>query len=127
MNTDKPSFRRDRVAKVLADALAKVLDQQRGFMQLPLITISYIKMSPDLKLAKVYFSFYKLGANDESEEDKIKYEQQIEESLNSHSKLLRREISRKVYLKSIPELRFHYDQLLREADKVMSLIDESKQ
>lgn len=123
MNTDKPSYRRDRVANVLTDALARVLDEQRGFMKLPLLTISHIKMSADLKLANVYFSFYKLAS---SPEDEIRYEEKIEETLNLHSKLLRREISRRVYLKSIPELRFHYDQLLREADKVLSLIDDAK-
>lgn len=123
MNTNKPSYRQDRVAKVLSDALAKVLDEHRGFMKLPLLTISHIKMSPDLKIAKVYFSFYKLA---DSPEEEVNYEEKIESTLNSHSKLLRREISRKVSLRSIPELRFHYDQLLREADRLLNLIDDVK-
>ncbi|MBE8182469.1 MAG: 30S ribosome-binding factor RbfA [Candidatus Portiera sp.] len=123
MNTNKPSYRQDRVAKVLSDALAKVLDEHRGFMKLPLLTISHIKMSPDLKIAKVYFSFYTLA---DSPEEEVNYEEKIESTLNSHSKLLRREISRKVSLRSIPELRFHYDQLLREADRLLNLIDDVK-
>ncbi len=121
---DKTSYRTDRVAKLLSSSITKVLDERRGFMKTPMLAINHIKMSPDLKLANVYFSFYTLAEMPSS--DEISYEKEVEDILNAHAKLLRREISGMVYLKSIPELRFHYDQLLREADKILDLIDRAK-
>ena len=121
----KRSFRQDKVAKVLTDALAKVLDEKRGFMGLPLLTINHIKLSADLKIAKVYFSFFSMQEKSSAEE--MKDEARVEDILNSHSKILRHEISDMVYLKSIPDLRFHYDTLLRESNEIIQLINSIKQ
>ena len=116
----KPTYRKDRVAQVLTQALIKVLDENRGFIDLPLLTINHISMSSDLKKADVFFSFF---ATDIDEEN---YEERIEEILNSYSKIIRRELARLVYLKSIPELRFHYDALLQSGNKIINLIESTK-
>lgn len=123
----QPSYRQQKVANVLIKALAKVVDEKRGFMRLPFITINHIKMSADLKIANIYISFYVTDESATSDDNTKKiYRDWVMETLNAHAKILRREISDKVYLKSIPELRFHHDSLLQEANKIINIIDSIK-
>ena len=116
----KVSFRKDRVAKLLIKAISQILDGKRGFLGLPLLTVAYIKMSNDLKIANIYFSFYS------TESDEIHNPQEIAAILNDKSPILRRELSSLVYLKSLPELRFHHDQHLEQGNKILDIIETIK-
>ena len=69
-------------------------------------------MTNDLRIAKVYISV--LNADEKSKE--------IETFFNSRAKFLRGQLGNYLTSKSIPELRFYYDDTEAEAEKIDRLI-----
>jgi len=97
-----PSQRMLRVGEQVRHALSEVL--QRGEIIDPLIettviSISEVRMSPDLKIATAFVS--PLGAKDS---------EAVVEALNKHAKFVRGRISHALrQMRSIPEVRFRLD------------------
>lgn len=97
-----PSQRMLRVGEQVRHALSEVL--QRGEIIDPLIettviSISEVRMSPDLKIATAFVS--PLGAKDS---------EAVAEALNKHAKFVRGRISHALrQMRSIPEVRFRLD------------------
>ena len=111
---DGPSQRQQRVAELVRHALAEVL--ARGDLQDPVlarhvITIPEVRMSPDLKLATAYVM--PLGGRDE---------QAVLKALDTHRKVLRGEVARRVNLKFAPDLRFRRDETFDEAARIDALL-----
>jgi ribosome-binding factor A len=106
------SRRSKRVADQIKNELGwliekKLSDPKKGF-----ITLTRVKLSPDLKLANIYYSV--LG--DQTTR------QQSGNTLNKANHFLRRELGRKVKLKYLPELRFFYDDSLDYSAHISSII-----
>lgn len=76
------------------------------------ITIHSVKVTPDLQIAKIYFS----TAARQSEEAKI--------GLRSASGFVRKELSKILKLRYTPELHFYYDDSIDHSEKMLSLISE---
>jgi len=97
-----PSQRQLRVGEQVRHALSEVL--QRGeildpLIEMTVISISEVRMSPDLKIATAFFS--PLGAKDPGT---------VVEALNRHAKFVRGRISHALrQMRSIPEVRFRLD------------------
>ena len=51
----KPFVRSDRVSGLIHEALSRLLQKSISDPRLESVSITGIKMSPDLKLAKIYF------------------------------------------------------------------------
>lgn len=119
MNAPKmPSQRQLRVGEIIRKALSQSLT--RGEVRDPLleksvISISEVKMSPDLKIATVYIA--PLGPQD------IKA---IVKALAENAKFLRGKISKAVSLKYTPNLRFQADDSFDEYAKVDALLRSPK-
>ncbi|TVR09390.1 MAG: 30S ribosome-binding factor RbfA [Salinarimonadaceae bacterium] len=112
--TTGPSQRQQRVAEIVRHALAEVI--QRGdivdaVLSTHIVTISEVRMSPDLKLATAYVM--PLGGRDEKP---------VLEALDRHRKFLRAEVARRVNLKFAPELRFRRDETFDEAARIDALL-----
>ena len=73
-----------------------------------------MKVTDDLKLAKVYLSFLK---NKNSIDD-------ILAILSEKHNLIRHSLGRKVKLKYTPQLRFYYDNTLEQAERIDQLIEK---
>jgi ribosome-binding factor A len=113
-----PSQRQQRVAELVRHALAEVLS--RGDIQDPVltshvITISEVRMSPDLKLATAYVM--PLGGQDERD---------VLAALERQRKLLRQEVARRIDLKFAPDLRFRRDETFDEAARIDALLRSEK-
>ena len=96
-------------AEISTIILRKLKDPRLGFL-----TITGVKMSPDLKHARVYFST--LGD-----------EGQVESALaglRSAGGLIRGEIGRTLDLKYTPQLAFHYDESLAFGAHIESRLQE---
>lgn len=76
------------------------------------ITINSVKMSPDLQLAKVYFSVF--GEN-------IK-RQEVEKGLKQASAFIRRELAKSLLIRYTPAIVFYYDDSVEYSVKMNSLI-----
>jgi ribosome-binding factor A len=78
------------------------------------ITVTEVKMSQDLKIAKAYVM--PLGGKDE---DKVILQ------LKEYSFLIRKVLSQKVFMKFLPKLLFRKDDSFEYAEKIESLIKQT--
>ncbi|PCH70020.1 MAG: ribosome-binding factor A [Bacteroidetes bacterium] len=79
------------------------------------ITITDVKVTPDLKQAKVYLSFL-----NEDDQDKVL------DNIQQNSWIIRRELAQKIrnQVKYIPELMFHLDETQEEAARIEQLFKD---
>jgi ribosome-binding factor A len=109
------SIRPERVAHEIQAAVADILI--RGMINDPrvgFITITSVKVSPDLSVAQVFYSM--IGT------DKQKAETQA--GLTSAKPFVRREVTKRVKLRISPEVFFTFDGSLEEGDKIERLLKE---
>lgn len=107
-----------RVAELVRHGAAQLL--ARGEINDPVlekhvVTVSRVKMSPDLKLATVYVM--PLGGADEPE---------VLAALDRHRKFLRGELAHKVNLKFAPEVRFRIDDTFDNASRIDALLNSER-
>ncbi len=81
------------------------------------ITVTGAKMSPDLKQVTVYLSIHG--------DDGVRRETLA--GLRAASGFLKREVSRSIGLRWVPDLRFSYDESIEEGDKIERLLKEVKE
>ena len=110
------SRRSQKVASQIKENLSwlienKLRDPRKGFM-----TITKVRLSPDLKLANVYYSVFG------EPEDR----RSTEEALSGAKGYLRRELGSRMKLRFLPELRFFYDDSLDYSDKIARLLNKIK-
>ena len=101
------------IQAAVADLLGRgaLRDPRIGF-----ITITGVKVSPDLRVARVYWS--SLG-DDEAH-------QQTQAGLDAAKGFVRREVTARVKLRVSPEVFFVFDGSVQEGDKIDRLLREVK-
>jgi len=114
----EPSQRMLRVGELVRHAAAQLL--ARGEINDPIlekhvVTVSRVKMSPDLKLATIYVM--PLGGSDEPE---------VLAALERHKKFLRGELAHHVNLKFAPEVRFRIDDTFDNASRIDALLNSER-
>jgi ribosome-binding factor A len=87
-----------------------------------LVTISAVKVSPDLGYADVYVTVMGRELSDDQNEQA---HQQTLEVLNKASGFLRQELSRRIKTRITPRLRFHYDKTNAYGNYMFGLIAEA--
>ncbi len=110
--------RPDRVGQEVQAAIADLLT--RGELHDPrigFITITGVKMSPDLRVAKVFYSM--IGTPEQRKE--------TQEGLEAAKGFVRREVSSRVKLRVSPEIYFSFDESVGEGDKIDRLLREVKE
>lgn len=103
-----------RVNELIKREIADLLERKE-FNSTCLISVTEVKTSPDLRHAKIYFSF--LGGDKEVHENAMKF-------LKQNRVDLQQSMSHDVTLKYTPVLEFIFDKKYEEADRVLSIIDE---
>ncbi|MCC3245337.1 30S ribosome-binding factor RbfA [Methylocystis sp. WRRC1] len=114
----EPSQRMLRVAELVRHAFAQLLS--RGEISDPVlekhvVTVSRVKMSPDLKLATIYVM--PLGGKDEPE---------VISALDRHKRFLRGEIAHEVNLKFAPEIRFRIDDSFDAVSRIDAILNSER-
>ena len=100
--------RQKRVAEAVRAAVAEYLILNLANATPGFISVSKVKMAPDLRLASVYFTIYG------SEED-VAYSFK---TLENHASQIRYHVGQEVPLKYVPELRLFIDDSLEYTDKM---------
>ncbi len=100
--------RRERVASVLVREISNIVTQEMKDPRLGFITITDVVVSPDLKVAVVYFS----SLHDKSESF---------ETLRRAKGYIRSVLAHRVRLKSIPDLRFEIDDSYEHGKRIDEL------
>jgi ribosome-binding factor A len=109
-----PSVRQLRVGEMIRHAMSDILargDLEDDALKGKHITVTEVKLSPDLRHATVYalpFGGDEGGA--------------VIKALGRHARFLRGELSRRVDLKYMPDLSFRPDESFDEADRIDALL-----
>ena len=106
--------RAERVGAELLRELALLLRSEVRDPRLGPVTLQEVRVSRDLAHAKVYFTCFPL---DECGDEQVKL-------LNGAlAGFLRHELSRRVRLRTVPQLHFVHDTSVREGERLAALID----
>jgi ribosome-binding factor A len=110
-----PSQRQLRVGEMLRHALAGILtraDITDPELEGRYITVTEVKLSPDLRHATVYARPFGVGEDGAS----------LIKALNRHQRFLRGVLARQVDLKFMPDIAFRLDETFDEAERIDALL-----
>lgn len=105
--------RQAKIARLLQKELSEIFRQQTAKTHGTIISVSTVRVSPDLSIAKVYLSVF---PSDKS--------QQMIESITASAKTIRYELAQKVrfQLRKTPELTFYLDDSLDYIENIDNLL-----
>lgn len=106
-------YRLERVREVLKRELGSIMVKELRFTS-PLVTVSDVDITPDLKQAHVFISAIG-GANQRRE---------AIETLEQNRAMLQQELSRRVVLKNTPHLNFKLDESIERGTRIITIMDE---
>jgi len=106
----RPERVAEQIRQVLGELIAReVRDPGVGF-----VTITRVKVSPDLQLARAY---YTLMGDAKSRRD-------ADRGLARAVPFLRRQLGSQLRLRRVPELRFHFDEGVEHQDRIERILQE---
>jgi len=108
----KPFSRAERVGGLLHEVLSDILKKEIRDPRLDMATITAIKMSGDLKLAKVYFS---VSGGPDAVRNAM-------DGFNSASGYLKKKLACQLGLRYMPALKFFYDESLDYGARIDSVL-----
>lgn len=110
----------DQIQRTLAVLIRDEINDPRlrGF-----VTISNVKVSPDLGYADIYVTILEPDAA-VGQMDKNAHTQSME-ILNSTAGFLRTQLARHLKTRTTPRLRFHYDEVTAHGNHMMNLISQA--
>ncbi len=108
------TIRAERVASLIkeevSDIISKVLEHESvGFW-----TVTDVRVSPDLRYAKIYISIYG---------DKVTQQNTIRK-IESLKKTIRSRLGSRLRLRFIPEIEFYLDNTLEHVDRINALLKQ---
>lgn len=104
-----------RIEEQVQKELASIIQYELKDPRVGWVTISGVEVSRDLSHANVYYTV--LG-KDEENPDTVK-------GLRKASGFLRRELGKRVHMRSVPELHFHFDNSLIKGRRMSDLIESA--
>ena len=107
-----PYSRTDRVSGLIQEVLSDLLKKDIHDPRLNMVTITNVKMSRDLKLARIYFSIY----GDSSKAEKAA------KGFESARGFIKRSLARRLSLRYMPDLNFFYDESLDYGTHIEELL-----
>ena len=107
--------RQAKIARLLQKELSEIFRLQTAKMHGVLVSVSAVRVSPDLSVAKVYLSVFP------SEKSK-----EILDSITASAKTVRYELAQKVrfQLRKTPELAFYLDDSLDYIENIDNLLNK---
>ena len=105
--------RQAKIARLLQKELSEIFRLQTAKMRGTLVSVSAVRVSPDLSVARVYLSVFPSGKA-----------QEMLESINKSAKTIRYELAQRVrfQLRKTPELSFFLDDSLDYLENIDSLL-----
>ena len=108
------SVRTEKVASLIKELMSEIIQRNFRMEQFGLVTVTEVRVTPDLKLAKVYVSVF-------GDADKKK---NTLTHLEVEKGAIRSELGHNMSLKFTPALAFYLDETLDYAMKIESLINQ---
>jgi ribosome-binding factor A len=110
-----PQIRPTRVAQQIQEEIAKILSRGLKDPRVGFVTVTGVKIGPDLKQATIYYSV--IGESPTVHED-------TQKGLESAAGFLRRELGQG--LRHAPHLVFKFDPSVENGDRIERLLREAK-
>ena len=109
--------RQAKIARLLQKELSEIFRLQTAKMRGVLVSVSAVRVSPDLSSARVYLSIFP--------SDKA---QEVIDNINRSTKTVRYELAQRVryQLRRCPELTFHLDDSLDYIENIDNLLREEQ-
>jgi ribosome-binding factor A len=104
--------RPDRVGDQLRAELAELIARQLHDPGIGFLTITHVKVTPDLQQARVFYT----TIGDETQR------RETGRALGRAAPFLRRQIGRRLRLKHVPALEFFYDESIERHDRIERII-----
>lgn len=107
--------RQAKIARLLQKELSEIFRQQTSKTHGVIVSVSTVRVSPDLSIARAYLSVFP--------SDKA---QEMIESINNSAKTIRYELAQRVryQLRKTPELQFYLDDSLDYIDNIDRLLEK---
>lgn len=111
------STRQAKISRLIQKELSEIFRQQTAKTHGVIVSVSSVKVSPDLSIARAYLSVF---PSDKGAE--------MIDSINRNARTIRYELAQKVrfQLRKTPELSFHLDDSLDYIEKIDALLDADK-
>ena len=109
-----PASRPARVGDQLRAELSELIGRQVQDPGIGFLTITYVKVTPDLQVARVYYTT--LG-DEKARRDTAR-------ALGRATPFLRRQIGSRLRLKRVPQLEFFFDESIARGDRIEQILHE---
>lgn len=108
------SIKQDRMSERIQSILSELLLREISDPRLQGVTVTEVKLDPELMFADVYVN----ALADESRQEEVMI------GLQSANGFLRREVGKRVRLRNTPELHFHWDSGLERGEKLNQILSQ---
>lgn len=108
--------RPDRVGEQIRQELSQILSQQVQDPGIGFLTLTRVKVTPDLQLARVLYTVF----GDE------KQRKDTQKALERALPYLRRQIGSRIRLRRVPDLQFFYDESVAHQDRIEKILLDLK-
>ena len=108
--------RADRVGDLLVELISELLRREIRDPRIHAVTVTGVKVSKDLRHARVYFNL--LGSPDDRET--------VSAGLKSATGFIRSKVAKQLNLRFVPTLEFFYDESEDEAQRIDDLLNQVK-
>lgn len=107
--------RQAKISRLLQKELSEIFRQQTAKTHGVIVSVSAVRVTPDLSIARAYLSVF---PTDKSAE--------MIENINNSAKTIRYELAQRVWfqLRKVPELQFYLDDSLDYAANIDSLLNQ---
>lgn len=105
--------RADRVAKLIRQEVGSILLTEFHDPTVTMVSVTDVHVSDDLRTARIYYTI--LGEEGERDE--------VAERLEQVTPRVRRQLGAGLRMKYVPALQFRYDDTLKNARKIESILD----
>ena len=103
----------ERISSSILRELSSIIYEEVHNQVVKSITITDVRVTIDLSLSKVYYTFY--GDYEKNE---------VQEELARAASFLRTELAKRIKIRSIPEIRFVYDESTEYGEHIEQIIEE---
>jgi len=114
MISRKPYKRSERMSDEIRSILGNIFITNIQIQDAGLLTVSKVEVTSDLRLAKVFISL--LNSKKPSNE--------VIDYIKHRRKVIRYHLGNKLNAKFVPDLRFYYDDSLKKAEKIGTLLNK---
>ena len=111
------STRQAKISRLIQKELSEIFRQQTAKLHNTIVSVSAVRVSPDLSIARAYLSVFPSAKAPE-----------VIENINRSSKTIRYELAQKVryQLRKCPELSFYLDDSLDYIENIDNLLAQDK-